>query len=229
MGVRGRRRASVLADAARRRGGVVSIGSRCGRSQRVGGHHDHFSKRRRARPRARPRCASRADPPSSRGPATPTWHLAASGKPGPSPAACSWKTMSRRSATVSSSLPITISWWSPAAGRPGLTRGPAQHCRRRFGMRAARRSKSATRTKPSSPSGQDQSSWTSIAAVWRRGPSCRSWRTCRSGRAGTDRRASRASALNLFDARYAYNFGNPFSGTHFGAPRTFSVTARVIF
>ena len=37
----------------------------------------------------------------------------------------------------------------------------------------------------------------------------------------------RASVLNLFAARYAYNFGNPFSGTHFGAPRTASVTLRV--
>ena len=39
----------------------------------------------------------------------------------------------------------------------------------------------------------------------------------------------RASALNLFDDRYAYNFGNPFSGTHFGAPRTLSVSARLAF
>ena len=30
----------------------------------------------------------------------------------------------------------------------------------------------------------------------------------------------RASVINLCDASYAYNFGNPFSGTHFGAPRT---------
>ena len=37
----------------------------------------------------------------------------------------------------------------------------------------------------------------------------------------------RASVLNLFGARYAYNFGNPFSGTHFGAPRSASVTVRV--
>jgi outer membrane receptor protein involved in Fe transport len=37
----------------------------------------------------------------------------------------------------------------------------------------------------------------------------------------------RAAVLNLFDARYAYNFGNPFSGTHFGAPRTASVTLRL--
>jgi outer membrane receptor protein involved in Fe transport len=37
----------------------------------------------------------------------------------------------------------------------------------------------------------------------------------------------RAAVLNLFDARYAYNFGNPFSGTHFGAPRTASVAVRV--
>ena len=35
--------------------------------------------------------------------------------------------------------------------------------------------------------------------------------------------------LNLFDARYAYNFGNPFSGTHFGAPRTFAVRLHVTF
>jgi outer membrane receptor for ferrienterochelin and colicin len=35
--------------------------------------------------------------------------------------------------------------------------------------------------------------------------------------------------LNLLDARYAYNFGNPFSGTHFGAPRTFAVTMRMTF
>jgi outer membrane receptor protein involved in Fe transport len=34
---------------------------------------------------------------------------------------------------------------------------------------------------------------------------------------------------NLFDARYAYNFGNPFSGTHFGAPRRAAVTVRVSF
>jgi len=37
----------------------------------------------------------------------------------------------------------------------------------------------------------------------------------------------RASALNVFDQRYAYNFGNPFSGTHFGAPRTLSLAVRL--
>jgi outer membrane receptor protein involved in Fe transport len=37
----------------------------------------------------------------------------------------------------------------------------------------------------------------------------------------------RASLLNLFGARYAYNFGNPFSGTHFGAPRTAAVAVRL--
>lgn len=36
-------------------------------------------------------------------------------------------------------------------------------------------------------------------------------------------------ALNLFDDRYAFNFGNPFSGTHFGAPRTLAVALRVNF
>jgi hypothetical protein len=37
----------------------------------------------------------------------------------------------------------------------------------------------------------------------------------------------RAALLNLFDQRYAYNFGNPFSGTHFGAPRTVSFAVRL--
>ena len=39
----------------------------------------------------------------------------------------------------------------------------------------------------------------------------------------------RGSLLNLFDDDYAYNFGNPFSGTHFGAPRTFAVSLRAEF
>ena len=29
-----------------------------------------------------------------------------------------------------------------------------------------------------------------------------------------------AAVFNLTDAAYAYNFGNPFSGTHFGAERS---------
>ena len=40
-------------------------------------------------------------------------------------------------------------------------------------------------------------------------------------------RACARAVLNLFGPRYAYNFGNPFSGTHFGAPRTASVTLHV--
>jgi outer membrane receptor protein involved in Fe transport len=35
--------------------------------------------------------------------------------------------------------------------------------------------------------------------------------------------------LNLLDARYAYNFGNPFSGTHFGAPRSVGFSVRAKF
>lgn len=38
-----------------------------------------------------------------------------------------------------------------------------------------------------------------------------------------------AGVLNVFDRAYAFNFGNPFSGTHFGAPRQFRVDARVTF
>jgi outer membrane receptor for ferrienterochelin and colicins len=37
----------------------------------------------------------------------------------------------------------------------------------------------------------------------------------------------RASVLNLTNDAYALNFGNPFSGTHFGAPRTFRVDFQV--
>jgi outer membrane receptor protein involved in Fe transport len=39
----------------------------------------------------------------------------------------------------------------------------------------------------------------------------------------------RVSLLNLAGARWAYNFGNPFSGTHFGPGRTVHVGARVTF
>jgi outer membrane receptor protein involved in Fe transport len=36
----------------------------------------------------------------------------------------------------------------------------------------------------------------------------------------------RLSVLNLLDDDYAFNFGNPFSGTHFGAPRSFAISIR---
>ena len=39
----------------------------------------------------------------------------------------------------------------------------------------------------------------------------------------------RASLLNLTGARWAYNFGNPFSGTHFGPGRTVQVGLRAGF
>jgi len=39
--------------------------------------------------------------------------------------------------------------------------------------------------------------------------------------------SARAAVLNVTNERYAYNFGNPFSGTHFGAPRSFRVDLRV--
>jgi hypothetical protein len=38
-----------------------------------------------------------------------------------------------------------------------------------------------------------------------------------------------ASLLNAFDRRYAFNFGNPFSGTHFGAPRQVRVDLTATF
>jgi outer membrane receptor protein involved in Fe transport len=37
----------------------------------------------------------------------------------------------------------------------------------------------------------------------------------------------RVGVFNVTNRRYALNFGNPFSGTHFGAPRTFRVDLRV--
>ncbi len=39
--------------------------------------------------------------------------------------------------------------------------------------------------------------------------------------------SARAALLNVTNARYAFNFGNPFSGTHFGAPRTFRLDLRL--
>jgi outer membrane receptor protein involved in Fe transport len=39
--------------------------------------------------------------------------------------------------------------------------------------------------------------------------------------------SARASVLNLTDERYAFNFGNPFSGTHFGAPRSLGLELRL--
>ena len=37
----------------------------------------------------------------------------------------------------------------------------------------------------------------------------------------------RAAILNLTNERFAYNFGNPFSGTHFGPGRTFQIGLQV--
>jgi hypothetical protein len=39
----------------------------------------------------------------------------------------------------------------------------------------------------------------------------------------------RLAALNITGERWAYNFGNPFSGTHFGPGRTLQAGARVVF
>jgi outer membrane receptor protein involved in Fe transport len=39
--------------------------------------------------------------------------------------------------------------------------------------------------------------------------------------------SARASLFNVANARYAFNFGNPFSGTHFGAPRSFRLDLRL--
>jgi outer membrane receptor protein involved in Fe transport len=38
---------------------------------------------------------------------------------------------------------------------------------------------------------------------------------------------ARLEALNVTDAAFAFNFGNPFSGTHFGPPRTFALKLRL--
>lgn len=46
-------------------------------------------------------------------------------------------------------------------------------------------------------------------------------------RAGSRELSLRASILNLTGERFAYNFGNPFSGTHFGAGRTFQIGVQV--
>lgn len=46
---------------------------------------------------------------------------------------------------------------------------------------------------------------------------------------GSNHAELRGSVLNPSNRRYAYNFGNPFSGTHFGAPLTAGVSLRVSF
>lgn len=48
-------------------------------------------------------------------------------------------------------------------------------------------------------------------------------------RAGRGQLSLGASVLNAFNRRYAFNFGNPFSGTHFGAPRQFRVDLSASF
>ncbi len=48
-------------------------------------------------------------------------------------------------------------------------------------------------------------------------------------RAGRAQLTLGASLLNAFDRRYAFNFGNPFSGTHFGAPRQVRVDLTASF
>jgi hypothetical protein len=35
------------------------------------------------------------------------------------------------------------------------------------------------------------------------------------------------SIVNLLNSAYALNIGNPFSGTHFGAPRTLRLDVRI--
>jgi hypothetical protein len=50
------------------------------------------------------------------------------------------------------------------------------------------------------------------------------WRVLRRGRFEL---SARAAVLNLAAERYAYNFGNPFSGTHFGVPRTARLDLRL--
>jgi outer membrane receptor for ferrienterochelin and colicin len=46
-------------------------------------------------------------------------------------------------------------------------------------------------------------------------------------RAGGHEISLRGSVLNVTGERFAYNFGNPFSGTHFGAGRTFQIGIQV--
>jgi outer membrane receptor for ferrienterochelin and colicin len=46
-------------------------------------------------------------------------------------------------------------------------------------------------------------------------------------RAGGSEWSLRASILNVTGQRFAYNFGNPFSGTHFGPGRTFQIGLQV--
>ena len=55
----------------------------------------------------------------------------------------------------------------------------------------------------------------------------RAGRPAAASAAGASSCRPRASVFNLTDARYAFNFGNPFSGTHFGAPRSVRLDLRL--
>jgi hypothetical protein len=46
-------------------------------------------------------------------------------------------------------------------------------------------------------------------------------------RAGGHEISERGAVLNLTGQRFAYNFGNPFSGTHFGPGRTVQIGLQV--
>ena len=155
---------------------------------------------------------------------TRTRALARSSNAGPSLAGCSSRTRSQSLGMARSSRPITISGWCLAADSVGCTSDRA------LTFSFAGRYESGTpiergdeeldelaerpgaemvdfdrgRVKP-----RTVVSAIGDVPVWR-----------------SQRRSLRLrlSVLNLFDDEYAYNFGNPFSGTHFGALRTFAIS-----
>ena len=202
-----------------------------GRSQRVRRHDDHLSQRRGRGPRARLRPAAGSAAPARLVGVRQLVAGQGASRPGRSPAACSSRTRSRRSGPASSSRPTTTSASLPAAGVTWEHGASGLACRR------SRRYETGT---PIQREEDDEDELAERPGAdtrgLRRAAACkprtlvsllrRARRCCSSDAATRDRGRCGAEPVR---PRYAYNFGNPFSGTHFGAPRSIAATLRVAF
>ena len=193
------------------------------------------SVRRWCFPTASPAAAHRASISGSKfraavgGLATPATRIRASSSPGRSPAACFSRTRLRRSAPAPGSFPITISVTSAPSARPRASPGRGSGVFQRRATRAARRWKPGTMTSTNSHErpGAEMVDFERGRVRPRdtRPHSRGAW--VASGVGPSLDLDLRLSLLNLTGARWAYNFGNPFSGTHFGPGRTVQAGLRL--
>ena len=204
--------------------------SRVRRSERVRRDHNHLPQRRRRRA-ARTASTRGWSSRPARGVVRlrQRQHRQGHADRARSPAACSSSTTSPTSGPASSSCPITISASSPSAGLTWTGAAWRHAVGHRPATRAAHQSSSTTTPRPTELAarpGANRVDFESGRVEPRTVISLSRQRADAGGCPGAVC-SLRASVLNLFDASYAYNFGNPFSGTHFGAPRTASVTLRL--